>query len=398
MELYKWQEEIRDYKGNTTIRGGRQSGKSWAVAEQIIKRAKENHHSISLIIAPAERQENYLLDKAKAILGAKHKYKSRVTLTKLHLENGSIIYKFPVGNTGIYIEGLSSVDFLYCDEAINIKEKVYDSILPMLVEPKKRGFGWITLLSATKGKTKGFFFESFQMKQFKQFHIKTEDCPHADKEYLEQEKIRLGTRKYKVIYEGEFDENASKYFDEEIVKRAVKIKSWEIIKERTYVLGIDPAGMGKSKAAFIVGELGKDKLRILHLETYKSTSLIDLVRITEKLNNKFNFRKIYIDSGGIGSGTTDVLAKIFKRKIVPLNNKSSGKEFKILKEDMYSNALKLLEFQEVELIEDEELIKQLIKVEYDEENKIIGTDESEAFVRVCWAMKERPYKVKIHSF
>jgi len=88
-----------------------------------------------------------------------------------------------VGTTGIYVEGLSSIDFVYPDEAIHMGNKVWDSILPMLVEPKKRGFGWITLLSATKGGARfkeGFFYKSFSMKHFKKFHIKTSDCPHAD--------------------------------------------------------------------------------------------------------------------------------------------------------------------------------------------------------------------------
>jgi hypothetical protein len=398
MELYKWQEEIRDCKGDSTVRGGRQSGKSWGVAHQIVNRAKNYVGSVSLIIAAAERQENYLLDKVKGILGEKHKYKSRVTLTKLHLDNGSIIYKFPVGNTGIYIEGLSSVDFLYVDEAIHVKEKVYDSILPMLLEPKKRGLGWITMLSATRGNAKGFFYDSFQMDRFKKFHIKTADCPHADIKFLEDERQRLGERAYKVVYEGEFDEFAFRYFDEEIIKRAAKFKFWKINKQYQYFLGIDPAGMGKCQAAFVVGEKQQDKMRIIYYELHDKTTLPDLMRITENLNDKFNFRKIYVDNNGIGNGFTDVLTEKFKRKVIALNNRETGKEFKALKEDLYSNTLKLFQFEKIEIIEDEKLIKELIKVEFDEEFKIKGTDTSEALCRVCWAMKEKHYKVKIHSF
>ena len=226
MKWYPWQVEIIEYEGDCTVRGGRQSGKSWAVAEQIKRRAKKYPGSRHLILAATERQENFLLDKVVDLIGKDPElYEGRRTLTHLHLkESGTHIYKFPVGQAGVYIEGLSSIDFIYIDEAIHVGHKVFDSIIPMMVEPKKRGLGWMTLLSATRGKPSGFFFDSFSMKQFKKFIIKTEDCEHADQTFLVQERERLGDRMYGVIYEGDFDEDAHKYFPKEIVMRQVKLK------------------------------------------------------------------------------------------------------------------------------------------------------------------------------
>ena len=81
-----------------------------------------------------------------------------------------------------------------------------------------------------------------------------------------------------------------------------------------------------------------------------------------------------------------------------MNNASAGSENKILKEDLYSNAERLFNEGKIEILNDEGLIKALIDVEFDEENKIMGTDISEAFVRACWAIKEKGYKVKIRTF
>ena len=143
-EWYAWQKLIIEVEGDCTIRGGRQDGKSWAVAKQIVERCRKYPESHHLILAATERQENFLLDKVVELIGkSKSNYIGRRTLTHLQLSDGkSHIWKFPVGQTGVYIEGLSSIDFIYIDEAIHVGHRVFDSIIPMLAEPRKRGLGW----------------------------------------------------------------------------------------------------------------------------------------------------------------------------------------------------------------------------------------------------------------
>ena len=288
LKLYDWQEQIKTHEGNVTIRGGRQTGKSESVAERIYHFALKFPESRSLIIAASERQENYIYERVKERIGKN--YKGRQTLSLTILKNGSKIFKFPVGQTGIYLEGLSSIDFLYADESIHIPKKVWDSIVPMLAEPKKRGFGWITLLSSTRGKPKGFFFESFQRDDFLKIQIKAEDCEHISKEFLESEKKRLGERFYNVIYNGEFDERAMCYFSPELIDKSVKIGFFlkkDIKPDGLYYLGIDPARYGKSKAAFAVSNIEGEKVRIIYAEEIDKSSLSDLRDETLKLENQF---------------------------------------------------------------------------------------------------------------
>lgn len=411
MKFYKWQDEIINIKGDCTIRGGRQSGKSWAVAEQIRMRAQQYPGSRHLILAATERQENFLLDKVKDLIGKdKKNYVGRVTLTHMELQNGTHIYKYPVGRTGVYIEGLSSIDFIYIDEAIHVGHKVFDSIMPMLVEPKQRGLGWITLLSATKGRPKGFFYDSFNSpmvaKRFRQFHIKTVDCPHADHDFLKLERERLGERMYKVHYEGEFDEDACKYFPKEILMRQVKIKplSLKTIKPAgNYYLGIDPALAGRSKAAFAVSEIISNKqINLIYGEEYIKTSMMDLRNKTDELHKKIKFRKLFVDNGGLGQGFVDIIREEIpglKYKVRELNNNSASLGVnRIFKEDLYSNALRLLEMGYLNIADDPILIKGLLDVEIDEEEKIIGTDMSEAAVRALWASKEKSLFTRIRLF
>ena len=406
-ECYFWQQEIIDVTGDCTIRGGRQDGKSWAVAKQITERCKKYPGSHHLILAATERQENFLLDKVVELIGpAKSNYKGRRTLTHLQLKDGGAhIWKFPVGQTGIYIEGLSSIDFIYVDEAIHVGRKVWDSVIPMLAEPKKRGLGWITLLSATRGRPKGYFFDSFSMDQFTKFVTNSErDAPHIDREFLVQEKKRLGDRMYGVIYNGDFDENAYKYFPKEIVMRNVRIKFFgkkDIKPKGNYYLGSDPARFGRSKAAFAVTEfVPPNKVRLIYAEEHAKSSLLDLRDRSIKLDEQFHrFRKHFIDPGGFGAGLVDILEEHFKYRLRELNNKSASLKLnKIFKEDLYSNLLRLLELDLIDIVNDPAIIKGLLDVELDEEEKIIGTDMSEAVVRACWASKEKNILTPIRSF
>lgn len=404
---YPWQLEVINYEGDITIRGGRQDGKSWAVAAQIKHRAEKYPGSRHLILAATERQENFLLDKVVDLIGKDKKhYVGRRTLTHLHLKkSGTHIYKFPVGQTGVYIEGLSSIDFIYIDEAIHVGHKVFDSIIPMMSEPKKRGLGWMTLLSATKGRPKGYFFDSFNMKQFHKIITKSEDQPHISKKFLAEELIRLGKRMYGVIYNGDFDINAYKYFPKEKIMEAVQLKfltKKQIKKDANYYLGIDPALRGKSKAAWAVSEfINQEMMHLVYAEEHAKTKMTELRDRTKELHALFNFRKLFIDNGGLGQGFVDILEEIkgLKYKIRELNNASASlKQKKIFKEDLYSNFLRLLETGRIKIANDPEIIKGLLDVELDQEEKIIGTDMSEACTRALWASKEKNIYNKIVSF
>jgi len=194
MEIYDWEKKIIDHDGNVTIRGTRQGGKSVTVAKRIKRLAIDYPGRKHLIIAASDRQGNYLREKVMEEYGKKYKYRKRATLAHLAHRDGTDMFFFPVGQTGKYLEGMSSVDFLHADEAIHINPRVWDSILPMLAEPRNRGLGWITLLSSTQAKPRGFYYESFNKKnseRFLQVQVKADMCPHISKEFLDEEKERL---------------------------------------------------------------------------------------------------------------------------------------------------------------------------------------------------------------
>ncbi len=405
MEFYDWQKEIINHEGDITIRGGRQTGKSWATAERIVQLALKHKGCKILVIAPSGRQESYLRDKCIEIIPKNQQWRRRQIKEWLPLKNGTDIFVYPVGKTGVFVEGLSSVDFLFAEEAGHIREEVFDAIMPMLTEPRKRGLGWITLLGNTrKCRLKGYFYNSFQSKKFKKVHIRTENVKHADKTFLEEEKERMGEKKFNVIYGGDFDEEAFRYFSSDLLKRSATFKFWKLKKNYNkkckYFLGVDPARFGKNDAGFVISELSPDRkrMKVVYAKKIPKTSLIDLRDECLSFNNMFKLKKIYIDDGGVGGGLIDILEDnpILKRLIIPLNNAARGKDFKVLKEDLYSNALKLLESKEVTMIKDYDLIDDLKEVEVDEDDRIKGNDLSEAFVRSLWSWKDKKPKLMVY--
>lgn len=394
MKLYSWQEEFINHKGDVAIVGPRQCGKSIAAAERCKKLAIDYPGTNSLIIAGSERQESYLFEKVTAMLQEKNALaKVRQTLSRLTLKNGSRIVKIPVGTTGYYAKG-GTIDFLYPDEAAYINDLVWDSIIPMLAVARGKGLGWITMSSTAFGK-RGYFYQSFQNPKYKKFLITADMCPHLTKEFLAEELERMGQRRYDQEYGGKFLDDAGQYFPTELITKCMNFKFWNktISPGRRFYLGIDLAGMGVDEEAFCCGEIVGTKVRNIYNETLKTSDMRMTLKTTDKMDHKLKFRKIFIDSGGMGVGYEDIFKERYgKKRVVGLNNSTKSKEMKkaILKEDLYSNCLRLMSEGNLDLIQDEAMAKSLQSIQIID-GKINGKDDhlAEALTKMCWCVKEK---------
>ena len=68
-----WQKEIINYKGSLTLRAGRQVGKSEAIGKRRADQMLEYPGSISLMIAPSQRQSSQLYIKTMKWLYIEHR-------------------------------------------------------------------------------------------------------------------------------------------------------------------------------------------------------------------------------------------------------------------------------------------------------------------------------------
>jgi hypothetical protein len=364
------------------------------------------------VIAASQRQSSLLFDKIKSELEQSHaEFLEEPTLTKIMLKNGSKIYALPAGRTGYFIRGFT-IDLLICDEAAYIPEEVWRAVIPMVaVSQKVRGLGWIILLSTPFGKG-GYFFSSFQDPDFRQFHVSSETCDRIPKAFLLKEKARMSKEDYAQEYCGEFIDDYHQFFSTQLIKECMTFMEWDFEKEydrtsKRYYLGVDIARYGGDENAFVVAELARDNsIKIVKAMTTTRMSITDTIGRTLKLDEMFHFTRIFIDDAGVGGGATDVLIEKIGRRVVGLNNakRSIDKQDtqrSIFKEDLYSNALVLMESHKVQLLNDLAFMKSLksIVFEYssDKNVKLFGNYShiAEAYVRACWCIKDKGLRAYI---
>jgi len=404
MKLDAWQEEVLKHEGSMAIRSGRQVGKSFIIAKKAVQFALKNKGTITLVIAASQRQSSYIFEKMKGEFTELERkgrklIKKRPTLTRIQLINGSTIYSYPAGVTGATIRGLS-LDLLIVDEADYVNELVWLAVVPMMaVSQQTRGFGHMILISTINPyRDTGFFKEKFDDPKFKTWKISSEDCTRIPVEFLAREKARLPHFEYQAEYCGAWTERLTQYFPEQLIDECMNFKFWDkkITQSRRFYLGIDIAGKGRDEEAFVCGEMIGDKIKNVHNEILETSRLQDTVRMTDKLDQKLFFNRIFIDSSGIGAGYEDIMKEKFGRRLIGINNasKSKDKQHKILKEDLYSNVLRLMEMRKLSLIQDDRMKKSLKSIKIIE-GKIGGSNAhlAEALVRMCWCAKNKGLKL-----
>jgi len=420
LKLDKWQQEVMNHEGNLTIRAGRQVGKSTVIAKKAANFAESKPGTTTLVIAAAQRQSSLLFEKIKYEIDEKVRkgqleYTEKPTLTRMKVSrpgkgDKTQIYSLPAGRTGWFIRGFT-VDLLIADEAAFIPEEVWKSVIPMIAVSKQlRKLGWIILLSTPFGKG-GYFYETHHDQEFRKFHISSERCPRIPRSFLQKEKRRMTKAEYAQEYLGEFIDEWNQFFPTELIKKCMTFITWS--KERdynprnSYYMGVDIARYGGDENAFVLSEMDMhNNIKVVRVVTTSRVSTMDTVGRILKFNDEFKLKRIFIDDGGVGGGVTDLLIEKLGRKVVGLNNAKrsvdkDGTKRGILKEDLYSNALVLMEAGKLELISDLVLLKSLksIVFEYTSEKNLkihgIYSHATEGMVRALWCIKDRGLKAYI---
>ena len=369
LKLDRWQEEVLSTEGNICLRAGRQVGKSTVISVKAGEYAVKNKNKTILIIASVERQAYLLFEKTLDYIYRQHpkmikKGKDRPTKHRILLENGSQIYSLPTGLSGYGIRGFT-IDLLIADEAAFIPEEVWTSVTPMLAITK----GNIILLSTPCGKS-GYFYNCFNNDSFTRFHVSSEDCPRKNDQFLNEEKKRMTKMQYAQEYLGEFIDELRQFFPTELIKECMKLDKGEI-GMGDYFLGVDVARMGGDESVLIALLRKNDELEMVEMIVREKTYLTEITKAIKEMDKKWNFKKIYIDDGGLGVGVFDPLLidDQTKRKVVAINNSSRSLDYdgtqrtRLMKEDLYSNLLHLMESKKVSLFKDPEIMISLKSIQ-----------------------------------
>ena len=333
---------------------------------------------------------------------------------------GTVCYALPAGKTGVYLRTFA-LDFLHIDEAAYVPEPVYTALKPMLaVSAKARGLGWETFLSTPFGKG-GFFYESHHSDDYRQWHISAEDCNRIGSDFLRKERGRLSKAEYKQEWCGEFTDDYHQFFPTKLIKECMTFINWSKKEDynpsASYYYGLDPARYGGDEIGGVIVEELDRKLKAVKCTVAERVSTTVTVGQTCVIDDEFNFKMIFTDDGGLGGAVTDqLIEKLGRRRVMGLNNSSKRvqdntlqldwkpgihnlkpleKKKGILKEDLYSHTLMLMETGRLELISDLKLLKSMKSITFEytsDKNLILKGNYShltEALVRACWCLKER---------
>jgi len=416
MKLDKWQQQVLDTSGNICLRSGRQVGKSTIISIKAAQYAASNSKKTILVIASVERQAYLLFEKILAYLVDNHKSmikkgKDRPTKHKVTLKNGSVIHCLPTGMSGYGIRGYT-VNLLIADEAAFIPEEVWTAVTPMLAVTK----GTIWLLSTPHGK-EGYYYRCFTDETFTPFHVSSEDCPRKDVLFLKREKERMTKVQYAQEYLGEFCDELLQFFSSELIRKcmlpqsALAVGSLNIpsLPEGDNFLGVDVARMGEDETVLMSINRKDKKLRMIDMQITKKTYLTETVKLILHKDRQYNYRKIYIDDGGMGVGVFDPLLQEeqTRRKVIAINNSARAldrdetRKKKLLKEDLYNNLLRLMEQGNIELFNDDEIYLSLKSIQYeytdDKTLRIYGNYShiTEALIRAAWCVKDKSLNIWI---
>lgn len=433
-DLDDWQKEVLEYKGDFLLCTGRRVGKTQIMAIKAAQRLV-NQKGCQIIVASLTEDQAQLiiimvLDFLERNYKAYLKKAKKPTKNSVSLNNGSQILARPVGNTGDALRGFNG-HVLILDEVSRFNELILLAATPILLTTG----GEIWLCSTPFGK-QGFFWKQFDTAynkqlpdaRFKVFYKSSEDVIYNRKiseswteetrikaiKFLEDEKRDKTALEYGQEYLGLFIEDLQRLFDDKLIEMRCVGQTQPRKEQGKYFLGVDVARMGGDEITFQIVELLPNN-KIIHVE-----SIVKKMQLTTKttkdildLNSIYNFKRIYVDGGGIGAAILDQLlieAKT-RNKVEAINNASKSldnedKKKRLLKVDLYMNLLRLMERGDVTLLNDDKVILSLRSVQYE---NVIKPDESstvrifgnythivEGLIRACWCVTQKSLNLYVY--
>ena len=195
----------------------RQWGKSTVTAAKAVHKAYTEPGSLTLVVSPSGRQSGEMVRKAAEFtsrLGIKPKGDGHNEIS-LALPNGSRIIGLPA--TEATVRGFSSVSMLLVDEAARVEDDLYMAMRPMLAVSG----GTVWLISTPHGR-RGFFWETWENggRAWERVRVTAEECPRIPAEFLAEERVTIGERRYLEEYGCEFTAPVDRLFDPADLEKA----------------------------------------------------------------------------------------------------------------------------------------------------------------------------------
>jgi hypothetical protein len=219
-----WQERVLASNApRIALACGRQVGKSTTTAVLTAHQLLYRPGSLSLVIAPSQRQS---VERLRSVSEMLHRLgvESAIaeddvdaTATKIETSTGARAIALP--GSGDTIRGYASVDLILLEEAAAIPASLLAACRPMLAVSKGRCIA----LSTPAGKGSNWFWRAWndEMGAWEKYHVPSTECPRISPEFLAEELTAMGPLAYRQEYLAEFVDELEGVFTSAQIARAL---------------------------------------------------------------------------------------------------------------------------------------------------------------------------------
>lgn len=194
----------------------RQWGKSFIAAAKAVHHATTQAKSVTLIVAPSERQSLIVVGKVRQLMGQSgNRLKGDgVNKHSVLFPNGSVIIGLPANEATI--RGFTAT-LLLVDEAAKVNDRWYEAVFPALATTN----GTVWLMSTPYGK-RGFFYRAWAKggDDWVRMEVPATECARITASFLEKERRDKGERMFFQEYLCTFNEVEDGTFDAELIDAA----------------------------------------------------------------------------------------------------------------------------------------------------------------------------------
>lgn len=434
MKLDPWQQEIMEYEDNILLAKGRRIGATHTFGKKAVDfmATHSNKHPSSQIVCVSLTEDQAQLIIAFATNYAKEKYpklvgkgKNKPTLNRLTLVVGKekrILLARPVGATGDAVRGFEG-QILMVDEAPKMPKLFWAAARPILATTGGKIWMWGTFFGKDN-----YFYKQYvkclnKPGRFKVWNKNTEEVFEEREisedwtekqrkealQFLEDERNDLSKLEYAQEYLAMASEDLTQLFSDDLIYSIMDLEIKSKFPGKKY-LGVDVAREGGDEfVEFGINKISENRIEEEVIQVKKNLTIPQGADSIISLDKIHNFKRIYVDDGGLGAGTLDLLKlnPQTRRKSEGINNKSKPINFdetrkrKILKEDLYANLLTIMQRGILHIRKSDEVFMSLksVQVQHLEGGhiKIFGknTHIAEALVRAVWGIKEKHLNIWI---
>lgn len=283
----------------------RQSGKSTVAAMKALHRVIHKERALVLLVSPSLRQSSELFRKVSDLYDSLPARPPLVEDNRLSMamRGGSRIVSLP--SSEATIRGYSNVDLIIEDEAAAVPDELHQAVLPMLAISN----GEIDLLSTPRGR-KGHFSDAWASNEWKKTLVKAEQVPRISSEFLDDMRMRLGSRMFAQEFECEFLDTAGagmfkrEWFGivDDWPRSANNVRYWDLAATQDggdYTAGVR---MAEHQGVFYV-------IDVQHVRTTPG-AVERLVRLTADMDGKATKIGMEQEPGSAGKGAVDRYARM----------------------------------------------------------------------------------------